>query len=629
MKAGEHFEVREEIVLVADDDETIRLLAKQALNQSGFLVATATDGVEALSIFEQIHPDLVLLDVHMPRMDGFEICNRIRRQPSGFYTPILMVTGFDDVESIDRAYMMGATDFVTKPVNWTVLIHRVRYILRATKSIYRRIESEARNRALVEALPDMIFQIRRDGQILDFRPATTFEPHLPAHQFLESKIQDVLPTEVGQKCLESIERAFETNRIQQFEYSLSKGESEAQFEARIIAFGREKVLSIVRDVTEERRLLAELHQSQKMEALGLLAGGVAHDFNNALTVISFSAGILRKKLKDDEKLVKRVEAISESTQHAATLTSQLLAFSRKQDSRPQPTDLNSIVQQTQKMLRRLLGEDIRVSLKLEDELWNVLIDPTQVGQILMNFATNARDAMPEGGTFHMETQNCRSEEPDQFVRLVVSDTGSGMDGETLERVFEPFFTTKELGRGTGLGLSTVFGIVKQAGGEIRIESQLDEGTVFEIDFPRFFPEEKQLAVEEATRHWSAENCSETILVVEDEDQIRGVFCESLQAAGYEVLEAPNGTKALEVARDHSGEIDLLLTDVVMPEMSGAALAKELRALRPDLRVLYVTGYPDEVLRRQGVEPREVALIQKPFDNPVLGNRVRDVLDSRV
>jgi signal transduction histidine kinase len=433
--------------------------------------------------------------------------------------------------------------------------------------------------------------------------------------------------------MENIEKAFETNRIQQFEYSVPKGDSEELFEARIVVFSKDKVMGIVREVTEEKRLLAELHQSQKMEALGLLAGGVAHDFNNALTVISFSAGVLRKRLKDDEKLAKRVSAISESTQHAAALTSQLLAFSRKQDNRPQVVELNSIVERTQKMLRRLLGEDIKVRLKLEEDLWKVKIDPNQVGQILMNLATNARDAMSEGGTIHIETRNFSAgSQADsgtgEVVRLVVKDTGCGMDEDTLERVFEPFFTTKEIGKGTGLGLSTVFGIVKQAGGEIHIESQPGKGTLFEIDFPRFGDEEEQAPVESGLSAPLEEKGSGTILVVEDEDQIRAVFCEALQSVGYDVLEAPNGVSALQLARDHEGRIDLLLTDVVMPEMNGSVLAKELLSLRPDLKVLYTTGYPDEVVRRHGVDPKQVPLLQKPFDKPVLGSRIRDVIEAR-
>lgn len=266
---------QDRIILVADDDEAVRLLAKQALNQSGFLVVTAQDGLDALSTFEQIRPDLVLLDVDMPRMDGFEVCNRIRRQPPGFYTPILIVTELDDIDSIDRAYMMGATDFLTKPVNWTVLTHRIRYILRAGKAIERRIDSEAKNQALVDALPDLIFQISRDGTFLDYRHSAGLQPYLSPDQFLGKKITEVLPPEVSDKCMSHLELAFQTKRVEQFEYSLPKkgSDEKEQFEARILVFGRDQVLGIVRDVTEQKRLLAELHQSQKMEALGLLAGG--------------------------------------------------------------------------------------------------------------------------------------------------------------------------------------------------------------------------------------------------------------------------------------------------------------------------------------------------------------------
>jgi PAS domain S-box-containing protein len=257
MVPGDHFEFQEEIILVADKDESVRRMAKEVLRQSGFLITTVEDGVEALSHFEQIHPDVVLLEILIPRMDGFEICNRIRRQPGGFYTPILMVAEHEDGDSINRAFAMGATDFVTKPINWTVLTHRVRYSLRAAKAIHRRIESEAKNRALVEAIPDMILQIRRDGTVLDCRPAIAIDPVVPPEELLGNRIQDVLPSHISQRYIQSVEKAFESNRIQRFEYSVPKEGSEDHFEARIVVYGEDKVVGIIRDVTDQRHLQGE------------------------------------------------------------------------------------------------------------------------------------------------------------------------------------------------------------------------------------------------------------------------------------------------------------------------------------------------------------------------------------
>jgi len=388
---------------------------------------------------------------------------------------------------------------------------------------------------------------------------------------------------------------------------------------------------------ELERSEEQLRQSQKMDAIGQLAGGVAHDFNNLLTAICGHSELTLKRLAPDDALRRPLEQIRKSGERAAALTRQLLAFSRKQILQPKIIDLNQIVVDMNKMLQRLIGEDIDLLMGLAADLGKVKADPNQIEQILLNLSINARDAMPMGGRLTIETSNVDlSEEfshdhvsvrPGQYVMLAVSDNGCGMDAETQAHIFEPFFTTKEVGKGTGLGLATVYGIVKQSEGTIWLYSEVGRGAAFKIYLPCAEVTAKEVEVH-ADDHESSQG-TETVLLVEDEEVVREMATEILLDAGYHVLEAKHGPEALILARRHSGEIHLMLTDVVMPQMSGRELAEQLTPFRPDMKVLYMSGYTDDAIVHHGVLDEGTAFIGKPFTPAALTRKVREVLDVAV
>jgi signal transduction histidine kinase len=377
----------------------------------------------------------------------------------------------------------------------------------------------------------------------------------------------------------------------------------------------------------------QLRQAQKMEAIGRLAGGVAHDFNNLLTVIRGYSRLLLDRGPATE-FRSGLERIDDAADRAASLTSQLLAFSRRQVLQPKVFNLNTLVGNLEKMLRRLVREDIEMRTVLAADLGSVRADRTQIEQVILNLVVNARDAMPDGGKLTIETCNVsldasyasrhQTVEAGHYVSLAVSDTGAGIAPENLARIFEPFFTTKELGKGTGLGLSMVYGIVKQSGGNIWVYSEPGRGTSFKVYLPLVTAPADSLALESAPV--SSHRGAETLLVVEDDEQVRELASEALSAAGYSVLVADTPQAAISIYRDHAARIDLLLTDVVMPGIGGRELAKQLTAIRPDLRVLYMSGYTPQAILHHGELEADTFFVQKPFTPSSLAAKIREVLD---
>jgi PAS domain S-box-containing protein len=418
---------------------------------------------------------------------------------------------------------------------------------------------------------------------------------------------------------------------------------EVEITSHLLVFDdRRAELILAHDITERNRLEAalleseeQLRQSQKLEAIGQLAGGVAHDFNNLLTAINGYSALALRRLGEEHPIASYLEEIKKAGDRAANLTRQLLAFGRKQLLQPLSLNLNDVVKDMSKMLRRLIGENIDFVAKLSPDLKQIKADPGQVEQVLVNLVVNARDAMPSGGTLTIETANAQLDgayaskhigvNPGRYIMLAVSDTGIGMDQGTQLRIFEPFFTTKEKGKGTGLGLSTVYGIVRQSGGNVWVYSEPQHGTSFKIYLPQI---DAGVGGDGAPAALSIiKRGSETVLLVEDEDMVRNLATELLKENGYTVLEASGGEEAIRLCRNHKEPIHLLITDVVMPKMSGKDVARRLQMVHPESRVLFMSGYTDEAIVHHGIVDSHIAFIQKPFSETALMQKIRDVLDA--
>ena len=448
--------------------------------------------------------------------------------------------------------------------------------------------------------------------------------------------------EYRQEIINSLKRDVIQKSVERiFSIVCKKGEiKEIEFKPTLL--DDDRIVVILSDITERKRaekekaaLQEELRQSQKMEAVGRLAGGIAHDFNNLLTVISGNCELSFLQLKGGDPLKENIQEIKRAADRATSLTRQLLAFSRRQILEPKVLDLNTIIKDLDKMLRRVIGENIKLVTLLSDGLGTVRTDPGWMEQVIINLALNARDAMPSGGKLIIETTNVELGEsyaqshlamkPGRHVKLCVRDTGTGMSPEVRERLFEPFFTTKAKGKGTGLGLSTVYGIVMQSGGNICVHSEPGLGTTFEIYLPRVDESLEEMR-EKVTRE-EPPHGSETILVVEDEEDVRSLLVQVLEMQGYTVLETSCGEDALEVSKNRKEPIHMILTDVVMTGMSGRQLADQLLPLQPKTKVLYMSGYTDNEIFHHGVLEEGTNYIQKPFTIDGLARQVREVLDN--
>ena len=391
---------------------------------------------------------------------------------------------------------------------------------------------------------------------------------------------------------------------------------------------------IARDISERKQLEEQLRQSQKMEAIGRLAGGIAHDFNNLLTVINGYSSLAMESLDAEDPLHGEIAEVNKAGERAAGLTRQLLAFSRRQVLTVQVLDLNSVVADVDRMLRRVLGEDIQLGTALASDLDSVKADRGQIEQVIMNLAVNARDAMPKGGRLMIETANMELDEnyaaqhsevaPGRYVMLAVTDTGHGMDAATMTRIFEPFFTTKPQGRGTGLGLATVYGIVKQSGGSIGVYSEPNHGTAFKIYLPRVTDRPETADHRPTAKRFLG---SGTVLVVEDEEGVRALIRTVLKQAGYRILEARDGEEALGLSGQHQGTIDLVITDMVMPKMSGREFGDLIKTQRPEIKLLFMSGYTDNAIIQQGTLDPEMPFLHKPFTPSLLTAKVREMLSS--
>ncbi len=590
---------------------------------------------------EGFAPHAILSDHNIPGFGGWEALEIAQRARPD--VPFILVTGSLDDETAVRYLKGGAADYILKDR----LVRLGPALLEALERARQREalrEQERLLRQIIDANPSLIFVKDWNGRFVLVNQATAhvygttvdalvgktdgdFNRNMEEVAHFLRDDRDVMSS--GQSKIIAEEPvtnpAGETRWFQTIKVPL-----------RSPAEGTATLLGVATEITERKRLEEQLLQSQKMEAVGQLAGGVAHDFNNILTAIVGYTDLLAAELASNVRQLEDLEEIRKAARRAAALTRQLLAFSRKQVLEPRIIDVNAVVLNLDKMLRSLISENIELKTDLADNLGAARADPNQIEQVIMNLAINARDAMPDGGTVTIETGNVTLDDayagqhvsviPGEYVMLAVSDTGCGMDAKTQSRIFEPFFTTKPAGRGTGLGLSTVYGIVKQTGGNIWLYSEPGKGTTFKIYLPAIaaLPEDiGKVAPAEAPRRGAG-----TVLVVEDDEQLRRLTHRALDAQGYTVLVADRGGTALDIARRHKGEIDLLLTDVIMPDTNGRKLAETIQAARPGMRVLYMSGYPDGAIASHGMLEPGVAYLAKPFTTEAITRRVREVLEAR-
>jgi PAS domain S-box-containing protein len=630
-------------LLIIEDSEDDALLIVRELKRAGYEPGwQRVDSAAAVQAALEHGPwDIVICDFSMPHFNGTDALRLFRERDQD--TPFIFVSGTIGEEVAVEAMRSGAQDYVMKSSlrRLAPVIDRERSDAAARRERRATEAVNAQLAAILEATTDFVGTADTDGQlryvnragrrILGIGPSEDVGRLTIADLFLERErarlLGETIPTTLrdGVWRGESVFRARDGREIPVSIVGLAH---------RGMANTAPYLSMIVRDLSAYKKLEEQYLHAQKMEAVGRLAGGVAHDFNNLLTVINSYSAFLLEDLESQDPRRRDVEEIAKAGVSAAYLTRQLLAFSRQQVIQPQVLDVNDVVANAESLLKRMIGEDVVLATTLAPQLGRVRVDPGQFEQVIMNLAVNARDAMPGGGRLTIETGNAEMDEayvqthafgrPGRYVTLAVSDSGVGMDETTKAHIFEPFFTTKEVGKGTGLGLATVYGIVKQGGGFISVYSEVGRGTTFKIYLPRTDEPVEHLDTATPT---SSLRGTETLLVVDDAPAVRMAVRGVLERHGYTILEAPTGEAALQLAAKHRGALDLLITDVVMPGMSGRDVARSLSTERPGLKVLYMSGYTDDTIVRHGMLEPGVRFVQKPFAPDALAQLVRQVLDA--
>jgi PAS domain S-box-containing protein len=599
------------------------------------VIDSATDFEERLAHGDY---DAILCDHNLGTWTGMDALEILKR--SGRDISFLVLTAVLGDEAAVEYVKRGAADYLLKDRLERLPVALSRALRdKANREALR--ASEAQFRRFIENLPLGVYRATPDGRVLMANPALLRMLGYDSWQELAFRNLEGGGFEAGHPrsaFCEQIEREGEATGL---ETPWKRRDGSVIFvreSARAFRADDGRVLyydGIVEDVTERRRLEEQLRQAQKMEAVGRLASGVAHDFNNLLTIIIGYSDLLFERVSARDGMRPPVEEIKKAAERAASLTRQLLAFSRKQVLQPRILDLKSLLTNVDEMLRRMIGEDIELVTHLPSGLGRVNADPGQIEQVIMNLALNARDTMPQGGQLTLEAADVELDSsyasshesvlPGHYVMIAVSDTGIGMDAETQARIFQPFFTTKEQGKGTGLGLATTYGIVKQSEGHIGVYSEPGKGTTFKVYLPRIDQAVEVIAPTQVPVDEPPRGC-ETILLVEDEEAVRSLARGLLESSGYEVLEANGAHEALQVGKRHKERIHLLLTDVVMPQMSGRELAEHLAPLHPETKVLYMSGYADNAVVHHGLLDPSAFFLQKPFTADALARKLREVLD---
>jgi PAS domain S-box-containing protein len=650
---------RKSVLVVDDSPEYIELVT--SLLKDTYRIRVATSGSRAISLAESSDkPELILLDVSMPEMDGYEVCRRLKANPETATTPIIFLTVHTDVEDETRGLELGAVDYIHKPITPAILRARVKTHLllkEASDALRTRSEMLAREvqrrtqftDTIINSLPGILYLYTEKGRFLqwneNFSTVTGYSNAeivaMTPLDFFDDSEHSLLIfriTEVFEKGQSSVEAKLRTKEGRLIPYYFTGLRIEFDGQACLIGMGIDITERVEAEEArwqaegERRRIEDQLRQAQKMEAIGNLSGGMAHDFNNMLGVIVGNLEFAREQVIGNDNLDQMIGDSLEAAWRGADLTRRLLAFARRQPLRPARIVVNEHIGDIVRLLRRLLGEDIEVSLDLATDVWPVVADPAQLEAALANLATNARDAMPRGGQLILTTGNCHLDaeyaavHPDatagDFVVIEVSDTGTGMSPDIMSRIFEPFFTTKEAGKGTGLGLSMVFGFLRQSGGHVSVDSKPHAGTTFRLYLPRTTTGKE---VGDAAPTLSPERGGgETVLVVEDNPGLRRIAARQLRNLEYQVLECDRAADALEMLQRQP--VDLLFTDIVMPGgIDGIELARLARERWPALKIVLTSGFPQGRLDGSEEALRGVQLIGKPYSRDELAAVLHNAL----
>jgi PAS domain S-box-containing protein len=632
-------------LLLIEDSENDAALVLRELRRGGFDVASErVETREAMSeaLDREVSWDLIISDYTLPTFDAPGAVAVARERDLD--VPIIIVSGTIGEETAVASLKAGAKDFIVK--------HKLARLVPAVERELSEAQARQARRATERALQVSRMRFQRlfdsgvigivvgdgSGRVVEVNGAFLTMVGYTHDELLSGDLDlgDMTPPEWAHANASAAEQLRERgfSRPWEKEYVRKDGTRVPALVA-VASLDGSEYMSISLNLSERKRLEDQVRRAQKMEAIGTLAGGVAHDFNNLLSVVLTYTGLLLDGLTDGDPVKADLEEVKKAGERAADLTRQLLAFSRQQMLQPRVLDLNQVVTGMDRMLRRLLGADIELSLLTAQTVGKVHADAGQIEQVILNLVVNARDAMPKGGQLTVETQNVELDAeyasqhidvaPGSYVLIAVTDTGVGMDASTLAHIFEPFFTTKDKGKGTGLGLSTVFGIVRQSGGHIWVYSEPGKGTTFKVYVPR--TDRRPESPTTSSPPPVTLRGPETVLIVEDEDQVRAIMRAVLRRYGYNVLEAQNGGEAFLICEKYTARIHLLLTDVVMPRMSGRELAERLAPMRPDMKVLYVSGYTENSIVHHGVLDAGVAFLAKPITPDALARKVRELLDG--
>ncbi|MBV8518401.1 MAG: response regulator [Acidobacteria bacterium] len=633
-------------ILVVEDETIVAMDLAATLRRLGYsVVGTVDNGSDAINAAAALHPDLVLMDIRIKGpTDGIETARLLHGEQSA---PVVFLTAHADVDTVERSKLAAPYGYLVKPFDERAL-HRVVEVAlqRIAADRAEREEaadalwhSEQRFRLLVDAVKDFaIFTLDPSGRVATWNAGAERLTGYSAEDVLAKPIDLIRPRDAT-PLAEIFPRVHEEGSAEWDGTGIRKDGTRYLFHAYCTTMKTRSgqtlgYVFVSRDVTEQRSLEAQLAQAQKLESLGHLAGGVAHDFNNMLMVIFSRTDLLLREVTV-ERQRRYLGDIRAAAAKNRDLTQQLLAAARQQVLEPQIVNINEIIASAVRLLRPTLGEQLDIHVELEEPLWSVYADAGKLHQVLMNLSINARDAMPDGGTLMIESRNVRVDasysrlhiglREGDYVALIVTDTGTGIPQSVRERIYDPFFTTKEPGRGTGLGLAVVRGIVEQTGGHIWMYSEEGRGTTFKLFFPRHAGDARREPVPDdlAPAHGD-----ETILLVEDEDLLRAVTREALEEQGYRVLAARMPAEALTLVENFPGTIHLLLTDVIMPGMTGKDLAARLVALRPSIHVVFMSGYTSSSMMNHTKLPPSVRYLEKPIPTTLLLRTLREMLDRK-